>query len=197
VSHYFDPQPTSASDPIRVEVNVPDVPFTYRTDTGVFSHGRLDNGTGLLLRCGMSPQQTGRLCDLGCGAGPIALWLGLRSPQAEVWAIDINERARQLTATNAEDLGLTITVSDPESIPDDLRFDEIWSNPPIRIGKPAMEALLHDWLKRLTPGGRMILVVSKHLGADSLHRRLESRGYRVERSASRGGFRILAISANP
>lgn len=194
VAHYFDPRPDATSDPQVIEVNLPDIAFTYRSDAGVFSNGRLDNGTGVLLRSGIEPRTTGRICDLGCGAGPIAISLALRSPAAEIWAIDVNERARQLTAENASALDCTIHVTDPDDVPMALTFDEVWSNPPIRVGKAAMDELIFTWLGRLAPGGRMVLVISKHLGADSLQRRLETAGWVVDRVMSRIGFRVLSIT---
>lgn len=195
VSHYFDHQPHATSDPKSVAVDLPDISFQYDSDTGVFSHGHLDSGTSLLLRCGLRPRSNGRLLDLGCGAGPIALSLALRSPLADTWAVDVNERALDLTRENARRNGLAITVGAPDDVPSDLTFDEIWSNPPIRVGKSAMDVIIMTWLDRLTPTGRMVLVISRHLGADSLHRRLVERGHGVERVAARAGFRVLSVSS--
>jgi 16S rRNA (guanine1207-N2)-methyltransferase len=132
--------------------------------------------------------------DVGCGYGPIALTLASRSPEASVLAVDVNERARALCRANAGRAGLgNVTVVSPDEVADDLVVDEIWSNPPIRIGKPALHALLDGWLARLVPGGRAVLVVQKHLGADSLAARLTSVGWSVERLASRRAFRILEV----
>jgi 16S rRNA G1207 methylase RsmC len=111
-----------------------------------------------------------------------------------VWAVDVNARARHLTAVNAHSNGLAnIQVAEPDDVPDAILFDTIWSNPPIRIGKPALHAMLDHWLARLAPGGRAVLVVQKHLGSDSLQRWLGESGHAVERIASRGGYRLLQI----
>ena len=112
-----------------------------------------------------------------------------------MWAVDVNERARALTVANAAAYGASdrVRVSAPEAVPDDLRFDEIWSNPPIRIGKPALHALLSDWLARLADGGTAWLVVARNLGADSLARWLGETGYDVRRHASSKGYRVLAV----
>ena len=82
-----------------------------------------------------------------------------------------------------------VTISD--DVPDEMQFDEIWSNPPIRIGKPALHDLLLTWLPRLAADGRAVLVVGKNLGADSLQRWLVEQGYPCERLASAKGFRVL------
>jgi 16S rRNA (guanine1207-N2)-methyltransferase len=192
--HYFDRDPAAASDPIDVDVLLPDTAFTMRTDRGVFSRGRLDTGTSMLLRAGLPIAQRGNLLDLGCGAGAIALAMAKRAPGAVVWAIDVNARARELTRENAERNALVnLRVAPPEEVPDGTRFATIWSNPPIRIGKPALHELLSTWLDRLETDGSAALVVQKHLGADSLHRWLDGRGYPTRRVASKKGFRLLAV----
>lgn len=195
MSHYFDEQPAVSSDERLVEVTLPDLSFTMTTDRGVFGHGRLDTGTNLLLRTAPPPPPDGHLLDLGCGAGAIALTLAQRSPGATVHAVDVNQRARALTRANAARLGLdNVAVAAPEEVDPGLRFAAIWSNPPIRIGKDALHDLLSTWLDRLTPEGAAVLVVQRHLGADSLHRWLEEQGSSVERIASRSGFRVLMVT---
>ena len=191
---YFEPSPTVPSAPERVRLDLPDVSLTLDTDRGVFSAGAIDVGTGILLREGGAPAPTGTLVDVGCGYGPIALALAARAPRATVVAVDVNERARALCRANAERLGLAnVTVLSPDEVAEDLVVDEIWSNPPIRIGKPALHALLDGWLARLAPGGRAVLVVQKHLGADSLAARLMSVGWSVDRLAARRAYRILEV----
>jgi 16S rRNA (guanine1207-N2)-methyltransferase len=194
MSHYFEESPTAASAESVVTVDLPDTSFTLRTDRGVFSHGRLDPGTAMLLRRAPAPPTRGDLLDLGCGAGPIALTLARRAPGASVWAIDVNERARALCVANAAANGIdNVVVRSPAEVPADLRFDAIWSNPPIRIGKDALHELLALWLERLTPDGRAVLVVQRHLGADSLQRWLTERGWPTTRLASARGYRLLDV----
>lgn len=194
MSHYFDERPDVESSVVVTDVALADVAFTLATDRGVFSHGHVDTGTLLLLQQAPSPAPTGDLLDLGCGAGPIAVALAKRSPAATVWAVDVNERARELTHHNAERNGVgNIRVAHPDDVPDDVEFATIWSNPPIRIGKQALHDLLLRWLGRLTPDGEAVLVVQKHLGADSLQRWLTNRGHPTERLAGRAGFRLLRV----
>jgi 16S rRNA (guanine1207-N2)-methyltransferase len=192
VSHYFDEHPSVASDLTVVDVALPDVAFTLATDRGVFSHGHVDTGTLLLLQQAPPPPATGHLLDLGCGAGPIALTLAKRSPSATVWAVDVNDRARALTAENAARNGLVnVRAVAPDDVPDAVELAAIWSNPPIRIGKRALHELLLTWLGRLAPDGEAVLVVQKHLGADSLQRWLVEQGFPTDRIASRAGYRLL------
>jgi 16S rRNA (guanine1207-N2)-methyltransferase len=136
----------------------------------------------------------GPLLDLGCGYGVIAAALALECPTADVWAVDVNERALALARENATALGVAGRVHAvlPDAVPAELRFAELWSNPPIRIGKEALHELLHHWLGRLLPGGRAVMVVGKNLGADSLQRWLTEQGWPTTRLASAKGFRVLA-----
>lgn len=192
MAHYFDQDPVSPSRTVVVDVALADVAFTMETDRGVFSHGHVDVGTAVLLRSAPRPASEGALLDLGCGSGAIALTLAMRSPGATVWAIDVNQRALELTARNAERNRLTnVVVAAPDAVPDDVRFATIWSNPPVRIGKRALHELLVRWLARLDDGGEAVLVVQKHLGADSLQHWLSEHGFPTERIASHAGFRLL------
>jgi len=194
-THYFE-DPTVASDPVVVDVTLPDTAFTMETDTGVFSRGHLDAGTSLLLRSDVPLASSGQLLDLGSGTGAIALTMARRSPEATVWAVDVNSRARALCERNARRNKLTnIRVAHPDEVPEGIAFATLWSNPPIRIGKPAMRALLLAWLARLGDDGTACLVVQKHLGADSLQRWLTDQGHPTERIASKSGFRLLSIGS--
>lgn len=196
--HYFDPAPNTASAPSTVDLVLPDGSFTLHTDAGVFGRSRVDPGTKLLLLDGPEPTTGDRhLVDVGAGYGPIALTLAARNPDATIWAVEVNERARDLCRRNAADAGFeNIEVVDPDGVPTDVGLDRIWSNPPIRIGKPALRALLTGWLARLDPAGSAHLVVQRHLGADSMQRWLTEQGWPTERRASRAGYRLLDVAAD-
>ena len=197
--HYFTARPASAADQRSRAVRLAGRDVTVRTAGGIFSPDGLDKGTAVLLREVPAPPPTGDLLDLGCGWGPIAIALGLLSPEATVWAVDVNERALDLARANAAALGLAdFRASRPDGIPASQRFDVIWSNPPIRVGKAVLHEMLLAWLPRLAAGGAAYLVVQKNLGADSLQRWLseqlpESEGYAVGRLASDKGFRVLEV----
>ena len=192
--HYFDDDPDAPSSPVLVDVTLADTAFVMETDRGVFSRGHLDTATSMLLRADLPIAASGDLLDLGCGAGPIALTMARRSPDATVWALDVNARARELCRRNAERNALTnVRVVSPDDVPPEVRFATIWSNPPIRIGKAALHDLLDIWLARLDADGSASLVVQKHLGADSLQRWLIELGYRCDRVGSKAGFRLLTV----
>lgn len=192
--HYFDPDPAAPSRPGEVALDLPDLRATLRADRGVFSHGGVDAGTQVLLRVATAVPQSGDLLDLGCGYGPIACTLAHRSPAATVWAVDVNQRAVELCARNADALGLGgIRAVDPDGVPPGVRFAGIWSNPPIRIGKAALHQLLAEWLPRVAPGAPAWLVAQRHLGADSLAAWLAEEGWTATRRASKRGYRVLEV----
>lgn len=192
--HYFAEQPSSGSAPTTHEVRVRKLHLTLAGDRGVFNQGDLDWGTRVLIENADVPSG-GVLLDLGCGGGAIAAALAKLRPDAEIWAVDINERAREVTErTLALNSIANVRVASPDDVPRDLRFDGIWSNPPIRVGKRELHQLLESWLARLTPSGCADLVVHKNLGSDSLAKWLESLGYAVQRHASKQGYRILHVN---
>ena len=119
--------------------------LTLTSGSGVFAQGRLDKGTAVLLR-ETEPPTARRYLDLGCGYGVIGLALATAVAGSVVRAVDVNERAVLLANENAARLGLSdrFTASTPEAVPVEESYDEIWSNPPIRIGKQAMHDLLSD-----------------------------------------------------
>jgi len=192
--HYFAEQPSSGSAPTTHEVRVRKLQLTLAGDRGVFNQGDLDWGTRVLIENADVPSG-GVLLDLGCGGGAIAAALAKLRPDAEIWAIDINERAREVTQRTLALNSITnVRVASPDAVPPDLRFDGIWSNPPIRVGKSELHQLLESRLARPTPSGCADPVVHKNLGSDSLAKWLESLGYAVQRHASKQGYRVLHVT---
>ena len=195
---YFTAEPGSHDVRRTVPARIWDREYTFTTAAGVFAKDKLDLGTSVLLRSTEPPAGPGSYLDLGCGYGPIACALAVEAADARVWAVDVNTRALELTAVNAAAAGVAdrVRAVPPDEVPDDVRFDQIWSNPPIRVGKAELHELLLHWLPRLTPTGEAWLVVGKNLGADSLQRWLTDQGFGCERHASAKGFRVLRVKRN-
>ena len=194
-TQYFAEQPDAPHRPGLVHVVLPDVHLALETDAGVFSPGRLDAGTRVLLETAPPPPPAGDLLDLGCGYGPLALVLASRAPGACVWATDVNSRSLRLCSINKAAAGLDnvrCVAPDDPAMPGS--FALIWSNPPIRIGKAALHELLSVWLGRLAPDGEAFLVVQRNLGSDSLQGWLAETGWQAERFAARSGYRVLRVS---
>ena len=199
-SQYFSPDPLPPSDPTTVQLDLPDVSLTMTSDRGVFSREHVDVGTKLLLLTPSPVAQSeasegDHIVDIGSGYGPIALTVARRNPRATVWAVDVNKRARDLCQLNAKAADTPkVNVVSPSEVPPDISFKQIWSNPPIRIGKKALHELLRLWLPRLTPEGAAHLVVQKHLGADSLQKWIGSEGFETSRYRSQKAFRLLLVT---
>ena len=164
--HYFSARPATPDQRQEVAVELMGRRVVVESAPGIFSPGGLDKGTAVLLGEVPNPPPGG-------------------------------ERSLDLTRRNAERLGCTrIRASLPAEVDPDLRFDLIWSNPPIRIGKAALHDLLRTWLPRLGPGGTAYLVVQRNLGSDSLARWIEADlGMPCARLGSHKGFRVLEIKA--
>jgi 16S rRNA G1207 methylase RsmC len=197
--HYFsaDPSVPFEREPVSCEV------WGRRLDlvsgSGVYSRGRLDIGTAVLFR-ETTPPAPGRVLDLGTGYGVIGLavaaaWRaeGVPVEAGSVTGVEVNRRAILLAHENAERTGLAdrFRAVEPDEVPADAAYDEIWSNPPIRIGKQALHDLLLLWFARLVPDGRAVMVAGKNLGGDSLQAWLTAQGYPTTRLASAKGFRVL------
>lgn len=195
--HYFTSRPLAEDEVRPISVRLAGSERALVSAPGIFSPDGIDKGTQILLDAVPAPAPRGNLLDIGAGWGPIALTLALRSPDATVWAVDVNERCLALTERNAASLGLSgVRPATPDEVPEDLRFETIWSNPPIRIGKSELHGLLLRWLPRLAPGGSAWLVVQKNLGSDSLQRWLDAElgeEFQVSRETSVKSFRILKV----
>lgn len=197
--HYFTSlTPTDHLQPIDVTLRGND--YHLVSAEGVFSAGRLDKATQVLLDK-FQPTHTNprHVADIGCGWGPISVTLASMFPTATLWASDVNERAIDITRKNVASIGHSAAHI---GVDDDIRalaankgvtFDVIASNPPIRIGKKSLHDLLLAWLQLLSPDGEMWIVVGKNLGADSLATWLDDQGYTVCKVASKKGFRVLVI----
>ncbi len=196
--HYFSDQPTGPERRRTITARLFGREVELLTANGVFSGDGLDLGTAVLLRESPVPTGDRRICDLGCGYGPIAVGLALAAPGVRIDAVDVNDRALALCRDNAIRHGVAdrLRVLRPEDVEPDVRYDEIWSNPPIRIGKSALHELLRSWLARLEPDGLARLVVSRNLGADSLQQWLIDSGHSCRRIGSAKGFRVLVVRAS-
>ena len=208
--HYFTARPASPAELRRVPVRLAGRDVEVETAGGIFSPDGIDKGTRILLEEAPEPPPRGTFLDLGCGWGPLALTLALESPEATVHAVDVNERALDLATRNAAALGCDgVVVSTPDAVDPEVRFDLVWSNPPIRVGKAVLHEMLTTWLPRLAEasgegpgeaGGTAYLVVQKNLGADSLQTWLRGTlpdlmgPVVVDRLATSKGFRILRVT---
>lgn len=197
---YFSANPNSLDLRRTLHVVLRGHEVSVQVSNGVFSSSKLDLGTAVLLKHAPQPPKNGRFFDIGCGWGAISLALGFESPNAQIYAVDVNERALDLTGINAKNAGLnnihTYLVEDALKEDALKDIDLIWSNPPIRVGKDVLHNILITWLPRLKVGGAAYLVVQKNLGSDSLITWLSKtlgEDFSVEKYASSKGYRIIEV----
>lgn len=161
---------------------------------GVFAHGRLDTGTGLLLEAITEVQMEGDVLDFGCGAGLIGAWITANRPQTKITLLDSNAlalmAARETLSVNQ--LTGSVLASDGLSELKD-RYDFIISNPPIHSGVKTDKLLSHRLLanvhEHLNPGGMLIMVANRHLPYENW---LAQRFPQQKKLAANDQFKVIA-----
>lgn len=191
--HYFSPEPTAASRQRRVRVEVRGLVLDLWTDAGVFSAGHVDRGS-LLLAKELQLQPGARVLDWGAGYGFLGLVAARLCPECQVTLVEVNQRAAALAEKNAQELRLrnvrVIAGAAPEALGDE-RYETILSNPPLRAGRQAVEALIADAATRLTPGGELWLVIPTNKGAKRYLEYMSGCFAQTRTVSITGGFRVL------
>lgn len=151
----------------RYSLELPDGPLQVVSLPGVFSHGRLDRGTALLLPH-LDDLPVGPVLDFGCGAGVIGASLKRRYPASELLLLDVDAFAVASSRLTLAANGLTAEVIAGDGIhaaPKGLAA--IVSNPPFHQGVhtdyQASETLLRAAGQHLRPGGELRLVANSFL----------------------------------
>jgi len=196
---YFEKRPASARRPARITVTIRGRPFIFQTDAGVFSREGLDRGTELLLEA-IEVGPCASILDLGCGYGVIGIVAAHLSEGGHVILTDVNERAVALTRANIaanEIRNAEVRIGDVYAPVDDLVFDHILCNPPIRAGRVIVDRIIAEAPSHLLDGGSLWLVARNRQGADALRLRMtkafdgadvvkRGSGYKVLRSVKSG-----------
>ncbi len=200
--HYFSEQPQTDAKTHSVEFELEGTVFNLTAASGTFSSTRLDSGTRVLLKESALFPDSGTVLDIGCGWGPISLAVATLRPETEVFGLDVNSRSLELAEANAAALKLkNFKAVRAEQIPNELLFDGIWSNPPIRVGKAVLHQLMQTWIPRLKPGASAMLVVQKQLGAESFQKWLSETftEFDVAKQSIDKGYRVIRVtnSAKP
>lgn len=191
--HYFTPEPQGPSAPRRIEVTIRGLPLALWTDRGVFSYGELDRGTRLLAETVQLPAQ-GEVLDWGAGYGVLGIVCAQLCPQCRVTMVEINERAAALAQRNIELAGVTnatVITGEAPAVLGAQDFDAILSNPPLHVGKAAVETIIHEARRRLRPDGELWLVVPTKKGAKGFLDLMARLFAKTEIVTISGGFRIL------
>ncbi|WP_424949512.1 class I SAM-dependent methyltransferase [Deinococcus sp.] len=160
---------------------------------GVFSAGKLDKATALLLEVlDDTDLNRQRVLDLGCGAGVIGAWAAARG--AEVTLLDADlQSVRSAEATlAASTLAARVLHSDVDAALDETDFDLVLSNPPFHVGRGVVLDITAEFVlaaaRRLRPGGRLVLVANEFLPYERLLAGWEN----IQTLATQGGFKVLS-----
>nr|WP_122012017.1 class I SAM-dependent methyltransferase [Maliibacterium massiliense] len=189
--HYYSSQPTSAH--ARQSLTLEDAAGTLRftSDAGVFSRDHVDAGTRLLLSA--LPDVSGEALDLGCGYGVIGIAMAKRCPKSRWLLADVNARALSLARENLAANGVrnALVIASDGFAAIEGTFALIVTNPPIRIGKQALQAMWRDARAHLLPEGALYLVIRKQQGAPSAKAFLQGLFGNCETVARGGGYWVL------
>lgn len=167
--------------------------FKFKTDNGVFSKGKLDFGTRLLLENLPIKEISGDILDLGCGYGVVSIILS-KFVNARFDAVDVNKRALHLMEMNIK-LNKVSDINCFESdcysnIDNSKKYNYIITNPPIRAGKEIVYKMLRDARLYLKDNGYLYFVMRKDHGAKTAIKDI-SDIYNCEIIAKEKGFLII------
>jgi 16S rRNA (guanine1207-N2)-methyltransferase len=193
MSHYYTNDPTLDHDVKTFDVDIKGVSLRFYTDRGVFSKDGLDFGTRFLLESIELNSDVSSIIDMGCGYGPVAIYLAKKYPNVSIEGYDINERALDLARKNAH-------LNQVDSLHFEAAFlfervqnkvDVILTNPPIRAGKATIFKLYEDAYQYLYPGGMLFVVIQKKQGAPSTVEKLKTLFDSVELIDRNKGYWVL------
>lgn len=194
MAHYFTNDYVKSDERV-IEVKICERYFKFITDNNVFSKKGLDFGTRSLLENIDVKKIKGDILDLGCGWGPIGIYLK-KITNSNIYMCDINDRALNLSIKNAKLNKAEVNVIKSDSFENiDMHFDYIITNPPIRIGKDKLYKMLFNSLKHLKEKGELYFVINKNQGAKSLLKDLNEK-YMAEVIKKNKGFFIICVKNN-
>lgn len=189
--HYYTENPSSQINEREFSCTVRNATLLLTSVSGVFAFGeKVDKASRLLIE---NFQPSGKsVLDMGCGYGPIGLFIKSLYPNLKVTLVDINKRAVKYAKLNAARNRLEISVIQSDlfsEIPHEL-FDDIVSNPPIAAGKALNKQLIHESLNHLNPGGSLWMVSFHNKGGSTLKGIMKSAFGNVEDVYKSGGIRV-------
>ena len=177
MSHYFQDDPNLASNIKTITYEVNGLTMNLLTDNGVFSKGKVDEGSLAFLKVLLPLDLGNNILDLGCGYGTLGLTIAMAKKEARVTLADINTRALTLCKKNADvyALGQRVTILQSDIYEKiEGKYDSIVINPPIRAGKIVTYHMYEEAKQYLIDGGSLFIVIRKAQGAESAAKYIES-----------------------
>ena len=168
MAYYFDKNTDVTSDEKVIHVSINNQIYNFYTDNNVFSKKFLDFGTRTLLESINIDDIKGDVLDFGCGYGPIGIYIK-KNCNCNVDMIDINDRALNLARKNARLNNVSVNIFESDIYSNvTKKYDNIITNPPIRVGKKILYEILFKASEYLKENGNIYLVINKNQGAKSL-----------------------------
>ena len=190
MNQYFENNKNLKSDINKISVTVKETDFIFYTDNGVFNKKGLDYGTKLLLENIDIVGNT--FLDVGCGCGPIGIYLGKQNNNYTVDMIDVNERAIHLCNMSKKENKLNNINIFKSDIYENInkKYDMIITNPPIHAGKNKVYEIIEQAKEHLNKNGKLWVVIRKDQGAKSMIKDFENT-YNYEIITKDKGFYII------
>ena len=191
--HYFTKNNDELkSEPKIIHAIINGQSFHFKTDNGVFSKDYLDYATKILLENITLPKVEGPLLDVGCGYGPIGIYLAKISGKKAVM-LDVNNRAIELAKDNVLSNkidGIVLESNCLDAVLDE-RFSCVITNPPIRAGKQIVYQIFEQRYTVLKEFGELWVVIQQKHGAPSAIKKLEEIFPKVTIIYKKKGFFVI------
>ena len=146
--------------PLAIQTTLQGENLVFETSFGVFSPKEIDEGTQLLLKY-LEVEQGFDCLDLGCGYGPIGIWMARKSKTGKVIMVDKDFVAVEHAKTNIQKnkvSNASAMLSNGFSALNEEKFDLIVSNIPAKVGNEMLYLFLYDAYYHLKPGGKFVVV---------------------------------------
>ncbi|WP_374284960.1 class I SAM-dependent methyltransferase [Lactococcus sp.] len=188
---YYEDNRDLGHDLHQMNVELLGLSMTFTTDAGVFSKSAIDYGSRVLLE-NYEPEMAKSLLDVGCGYGTLGLTLS-KKYELDPTMVDVNTRALDLTALNAQKNGIQHAKIFKSNMYDEVSdcYDSIVSNPPIRAGKAVVHGILEGSFQHLNVNGHLTVVIQKKQGAPSAQKKIQEVFGNCEVIAKDKGYFIL------
>lgn len=190
MSQYFINDKKLKEDIKKINVKVKEQEFTFFTDNGVFNKKGLDYGTRVLLE-NFSFDNKMSFLDMGCGCGPVGIFIAKTNDSYTVDMVDVNEKAVNLSKLGLKENNIknaNVFISDAyKNIKN--RYDAILINPPIHAGKKKVYEIIGESINYLNNDGEVWVVIRKDQGAKSLIKDMTELNFEIIKRDN--GFYIL------
>lgn len=195
--HYYSEKQTSKLRIKEINTNLKGNKLKFCTGSGVFSIGKIDKGTALLIeKCIIKPNW--KILDLGCGYGPIGISIAKAFPSTKILMTDINQRAIKLSKINTKLNQIDNITIKQSNLYNNIKeeFNTIITNPPQTAGKKICFEIIEKAKSHLKEGGLLQLVARHQKGGKELEKKMKEVFGNVKEIGKKSGYRVY-VSKSP